>query len=99
MRRFFSTVVAIICGLILIFSCGKENVQEEPVQEPVPVIEDTPETDNIIYLIAEGFGGDDTKVSVLDDTVIWETGDVVGFNYMGQSPVTVEGDRAYIAGV
>jgi len=95
MRRFFSTVVAIICGLGIVLSCGKENVQE-PVQEPV--IEDTPATDNIIYLIAEGFGGDNTKVSVLDDTVIWEDGDVVGFNYMGQSPVTVEGDKAYIAG-
>ena len=98
MRRFFSTVVAIICGPILIFSCGKENVQEEPVQEPVPVIEDTPETDNIIYLIAEGFGGDDTKVSVLDETVIWETGDEIGYNYRGRSTVTVSDDIAYIPG-
>ena len=98
MRRIILPIAAVICGLGLILSCGKE-VQEqvlEPVQELVT--EDNSTAESIIYLTAEGFGGADTRVSVLDDTVIWETGDVVGFNYMGQSPVTVDGDKAYIAG-
>ena len=94
MRRFFSTVVAIVCGLGLVMSCGKEPVVE-PVQEPEVIIE-TP-AGGVIYLTAEGYGDSKTKVSVQDETVIWETGDVIGINYNGKLDVTVSDGKAYVS--
>ena len=95
MRRVFSIAAALVCGLGLVISCGKEPV-EEPVREPETTNETSAE--GVIYLTAEGYGDSKTKVSVQDETVIWETGDVVGYNYRGISSVTVSDGKAYIPG-
>lgn len=94
MRRIFSIAAALVCGLGLVMSCGKEPVVE-PVQEPEAIIE-TP-TGGVIYLTAEGYGDSNTKVSVQDETVIWETGDVIGINYNGKLDVTVSDGKAYVS--
>lgn len=94
MRRIFSIAAALVCGLGLVMSCGKEPVVE-PVQEPEAIIE-TP-AGGVIYLTAEGYGDSNTKVSVQDETVIWETGDVIGINYNGKLDVTVSDGKAYVS--
>ena len=93
MRRIFSIAAAIVCGLGLVMSCGKEPV-EEPAREP-EAINETP-AGGVIYLSAEGYGDSETKVSVQDETVIWETGDVIGLNNNGRLEVTVSDGKAYI---
>jgi len=94
MRRIFSIAVATVCGLGLVISCGKE-----PVVEPELEPEATNETPagGVIYLNAEGYGDSNTKVSVQDETVIWETGDVIGINNNGKLDVTVSDGKAYIS--
>lgn len=94
MRRIISIAVAIVCGLGLVISCGKE-----PVVEPELEPEATNETPagGVIYLNTEGYGDSNTKVSVQDETVIWETGDVIGINYNGKLDVTVSDGKAYIS--
>lgn len=94
MRRIFSIAAALVCGLGLVMSCGKEPVVE-PVQEPEAIIE-TP-AGGVIYLTAEGYGDSKTKVSVQDETVIWETGDVIGLNNAGRLNVTVSDGKASIS--
>ena len=93
MRRIFS-IAAIVCGLGLVISCGKE-----PVVEPVRELEATNETParGVIYLTAEGYGDSETRMSVQDETVIWETGDVIGINNNGKLDVTVSDGKAYIS--
>ncbi len=52
--------------------------------------------DGAIRLSVESFVGDGAKVSVEDNTVVWEDGDVIGLNYRGRFPVTVSDGNAYI---
>ena len=91
MGRFFAIAAAFVCGLGLVMSCEKEQVREPEATNETPA-------GGVIYLTAEGYGDSKTKVSVLDETVIWEDGDVIGYNYRGISSVTVSDGKAYIPG-
>ena len=54
--------------------------------------------DGAIRLSVESFTSDGAKVSVEDNTVVWENGDVIGYNFNGRSEVTVSDGIAYIPG-
>lgn len=95
MNRITSAVFAFVFGFVFAVSCGKEAVPDEPDQDP-KVVDVTP-AESVIYLMTEEYGDGETKVSVQDETVIWETGDVIGINYNGKLDVTVSDGKAYIS--
>lgn len=95
MNRITSAVFAFVFGFVFAVSCGKEAVPDEPDQDP-KVVDVTP-AESVIYLMTEEYGDGETKVSVQDETVIWETGDVIGLNDRGRFSVTVSDGKAYIS--